>query len=79
MFETETVRPCLVQKFKCGTMCEGSNFCRIENFNLKWAEFDFLKVADFVHFRVKFSKYIYTWPCSKKIRKCVKCEKLIID
>ena len=79
MFETETVRPCLVQKFKCGTMCEGSNFCRIENFNLKWAEFDFLKVADFVHFRVKFYKYIYTWPCSKKIRKCVKCEKLIID
>ena len=59
MFETETVRPCLVQKFKCGTMCEGSNFCRIENFNLKWAEFDFLKVADFVHFRVKFYIYIY--------------------
>ena len=59
MFETETVRSCLVQKFKCGTMGEGSSFCRIENFNLKWAEFDFLKVADFFHFRVKFSVYVY--------------------
>ena len=31
------------------------------------------KAPDFVHFRVKFSICIYTWTCSKKNRKCVKC------